>query len=137
MPKSCLYGFGKNVSLDFESAVARAELLLEKQGFQVYTRLTVQDIVGNTLRNVFGRYLVLGACNPNFARELFQAEPDIGLMIPCNIAIYELPEGGCRVMIKDPARIMDLMQNPIAIQASMEVKEKLEQIIDDFVDGHA
>ena len=137
MPKSCLYGFGKNVSLDFESAVARAELLREKQGFQVYTHLTVQDIVGNTLRNVFGRYLVLGACNPNYARELFQAEPDIGLMIPCNIAIYELPEGGCRVMIKDPARIMDLMQNPIAIQASMEVKEKLEQIIDDFVDGHA
>jgi len=137
MAQKCLYGFGKNVSLDFDSAVARAEHLLLKHGFQVYTRLMVQDIVGSKLSSVFGRYIILGACNPAFAEELFQADPDIGLMIPCNFVIYELPEDGCRVMIKDPARMMDLIQKPMAIQASMGIKEQMEQIIDDFMDEHA
>lgn len=137
MSAVCRYGFGRNIALDFEQAVSRAEQLLVERGFRVYTRLTVQEIIGDRLAGTFGRYIILGACNPDFASELFRADPDIGLLIPCNIAIYELPQGGCRVMIKDPARIMDLIDSPIAIQASIGVKEQMEQIIDVFMDDHA
>ena len=70
----------------------------------------------------FGRYVILGACNPQFAKDLFNADVNIGLLIPCNIVVYERPEGGCKVMVKDPARIMDLIDSPYTIQTAIEIK---------------
>lgn len=132
MASDCSYGFGANFSLSFEEAVARVEKLLVLHGFEIYTRLSLQEIVGDSLKGKLGRYLILGACNPEFAKEFFVADPDIGLQIPCNIIIYELQNGRCRIMIKDPARIMDLISNPIAVQAAIKVKEQLEQVIEDL-----
>ena len=54
------------------------------------------------------------------------------MLMPCNIIVYELNHGFCRVMIKDPARIMDLMSNPVAIQAAIHVKEQMEQVIEEI-----
>ena len=132
MASDCNYGFGANFSLRFEDAVAKVEKLLALHGFEIYTRLSLQDIVGDSLQGKLGRYLILGACNPEFAKEFFVADPDIGLQIPCTIIVYELQNGRCRIMIKDPARIMDLISNPIAVQAAIKVKEQLEQVIDDL-----
>jgi len=132
MPPNCNYGFGANFSIGYEDAVSKVEQLLEIHGFKVYTRLNLQEIIGDSLHDKVGRYVILGACNPEFAKELFMADPDIGLLLPCNIIIYESQKGACRIMVKDPARIMDLISNPVAIQAAIKVKEKLEQIIEDL-----
>jgi uncharacterized protein (DUF302 family) len=124
----CAYGFGANVATGFDETVGVVERLLEEHGFKIYTRLNIQDIVAESRCPTFGRYVIFGACNPQFARDLFSADPNIGLLMPCNVVIYERVEGGCAVMIKDPARNMDLINNPLAIQASIAVKEHMEQI---------
>jgi uncharacterized protein (DUF302 family) len=132
MPNRCSYGFGGNFSISYEEAMSRVEQLLNRHGFKIYTRLNLEAIVGEALRGKLGRYVILGACNAEFAREIFEADPDIGLQIPCNIVIYELEGGKSRIMVKDPARFMDLISSPLAIQAAIKVKEQLEEVIDDL-----
>jgi uncharacterized protein (DUF302 family) len=132
MAPECIYGFGIEISIGFEELNSKIEKLLHGHGFEVYTRLYLQDIVGDFKFENMGRYVILGACNAEFAKELFAADPDIGLLMPCNIVIYEKHEGVCRVMIKDPVRIMDLIRSPFAIETAMKVKEQLELIIDEL-----
>lgn len=132
MPADCSYGFGCEVDLGFDEAITKVQELLEEKGFQVHTRLNLHEILGDTGHDKFGRYIILGACNPEFAGQLFKADPNIGLLMPCNIIIYELPSGGCKVMIKDPARIMDMISSPVAIETSINVKCLMEEIIEEL-----
>lgn len=132
MGKKCNYGFGTELSINFDDAISKVGQLLKKHGFNVYTQLNLQDILGDSIQDSLGRYLILGACNPEFAKDLFQVDPDIGMLMPCNIIIYELLDNKCRIMVKDPARIMDLMSHPVAIQAAIKVKEQLEQLVEEL-----
>lgn len=134
MTKECIYGFGTNLELNFETTLKMVELFLERHGFKIFTRLALKDIVGH-IDNQIGQYVILGACNPQFAKELFLADPDIGMLMPCNVIVYEVSPNETRVMIKDPARIMDLMNNPIAVQAAINVKDQMEQIIEELQKG--
>ena len=134
MPTKCSYGMGCDLDLKFDEAIEQAEALLKTKGFETYTRLNVHEIIGNACNDKFGRYLIVGACNPEFARQLFSADPNIGLLMPCNIAIYERLEGGCRVMIKDPVHIMDIIKSPLAIAAAINVKNRMEEIIEELSD---
>ena len=137
MSQDCMYGFGTEISIGFKEAINKVEALLQKHGFKVYTRLNLNDIIqGQKVENL-GQYVILGACNTEFAKELFSADPDIGMLMPCNVIIYELNNGMSRIMIKDPARMMDLISNPIAIQAAMKVKQHMEEIIDELNDKTA
>lgn len=130
MSKECVYGFGTTVTTGYDKTINLIEGLLDERGFKIYTRLDVHDIGGECLCEGISRYVILGACNPGYAKVLFNADPNIGLLMPCNVVIYEKLDKTCKVMIKDPLRIMDLIDNPYAIQASIEIKEHLEQIIE-------
>ncbi len=132
MSANCKYGFGCDVSLEFDEAIAKVQQLLDEKGFQIFTRLNLDEIVGKSDHDKFGRYIIIGACKPEFARQLFKADPNIGLLMPCNIIIYELPDGGCKVMIKDPARIMDMISSPVAIETSINVKDLMEELIEEL-----
>ena len=130
MTNNCLYGFGTEIALSFDDCLSRVETLLNNHGFRVFTRLELKDIVDGEKISELGHYVILGACNAEFAKELFTADPDIGMLMPCNIIVYEPGNGTCRVMVKDPVRIMDLIKNPVAIQAAMKVKDKMEEIVE-------
>ena len=132
MPTDCSYGFGCDVDFGFEEALEKVQLLLEEKGFQIYTRLNLHDIVGSGGHDKFGRYIIIGACNPAFAQQLFTADPNIGLLMPCNIIIYENQIAGCRIMIKDPVHIMDMITSPAAIETSINVKSLMEEIIEEL-----
>lgn len=132
MSKDCRYGFGTEIPVEFEDALSRVEALLQKHGFQIYTRLNLKDIMGDSKIDNLDKYMILGACNVEFAKELFSADPDIGMLMPCNIVIYELNTGKSRIMIKDPLRVMDLISHPVAVEAAMKVKEQMEEIIDEL-----
>ena len=132
MSQNCKYGFGTEVTVSFDDAIENIENLLQKHGFKIFTRLSLKDIVGDSGISNFGEYLILGACNAEFAKELFSADPDIGMLMPCNIIVYELDNQKIRVMIKDPLRIIDLIDNPAAIAAAMKVKEQMEEIIEEL-----
>lgn len=132
MPTDCSYGFGCEVDTGFEETLEKVEQRLQEKGFQIYTRLNLHEIVGSAAHDKFGRYIIIGACNPEFAQLLFNADPNIGLLMPCNIVIYEYHSGGCKVMIKDPARIMDMITNPVAIETSINVKSLMEEIVEEL-----
>jgi len=132
MSTDCNYGFGCEVSTRFEETIEHVEQRLQEKGFQIYTRLNLHEIVGRADHDKFGRYIIIGACNPEFAQQLFNADPNIGLLMPCNIIIYELHSGGCKIMIKDPARIMDMISSPVAIETSINVKCLMEEIIEEL-----
>ena len=89
MSQDCRYGFGKEIPAEFEEALSKVEALLHKHGFQIYTRLNLKDIIGESKIDNLGKYTILGACNVEFAKELFSADPDIGMLMPCNIIVYE------------------------------------------------
>jgi uncharacterized protein (DUF302 family) len=113
--------------------IEKLEEILSRRGFNISTRLRMDDVLKDRVNDSFGRYIIWGACNPEYAKALFTADPNIGLMMPCNVIIYELPEGGCKVMIKDPALVMDLIDKPLAIEASIEVKQQMEEVIEDVI----
>jgi uncharacterized protein (DUF302 family) len=133
MTTDCTYGFGTEVSVGFDTAVARTEQLLESCGFHVSSRINLRDIIKQELSDGTGQYVIIGACNPEFAKTLFNADSNIGLLMPCNVIVYELPTGGCRIMIKDPVRIMDMLSNPVAIEAAAGVREQMEQVVEGLV----
>ena len=132
MTGTCRYGFGTEVTLGYDAAVEKVEALLNNHGFKIWTRLNVDEVMCSEMHDVFGRYVIFGACNSEFARLIFMADPNIGLLMPCNIIIYEIPTGGCRVMIKDPLRIMDMLDAPEAVEAAIKIKEQMEEIIEEL-----
>jgi uncharacterized protein (DUF302 family) len=132
MPVNCNYGFGCSVDFSFEGTLEKIEQLLGERGFCIHTQLKLHDIVEDEANCSFGRYIILGACNSKYAQQLFMNDPNIGLLMPCNIVIYELQSAGCRVMIKDPALIMDMISSPVAIEASIQIKELLEEVIEEL-----
>lgn len=132
MSQNCNYGFGTEITVNFKATLEKIESLLQKHGFKIFTRLNLKDIVGDSEITDFGEYLILGACNAEFAKELFTADPNIGMLMPCNIIVYELDNQKTRVMIKDPLRIMDLIDSPAAIAAAIKVKEQMEEIIEEL-----
>ena len=129
MPPSCSYGFGKTVPLDFPAAVARVRALLAKLGFDILSTIDLQHHLEATLGITFRRYLILGACNADFAYQAFSADTNIGLLLPCNVIIYETDAGEVQVMAMDPVHVMDLVRNPQVVEVTIEVKEKLEALM--------
>jgi uncharacterized protein (DUF302 family) len=129
MEEFCNYGFGKTVDLDFPAAVEKVRTLLGKQGFRVLSTIDLQRDLQTALGITFRRYLILGACNADFAYQAFTADPNIGLLLPCNVIVYETDAGQVQVMAMDPVHVMELVRKPEAVEVTMEVKEKLEAVM--------
>src|SRR5574342_42034 len=123
------YGIGKYVPLPYEQAVERTRAALQQQGFGVLTEIDVQATLRKKLDVDFKKYVILGACNPPLAYQGFQAEPDIGLLLPCNVVVYEETPTRSRVALLDPVAQLGISGRadlePLAIQA----REKLERAL--------
>ena len=132
MAVDCRYGIGREVEFSFDDAVNRVESLVVKHGFGVFSRINLADVFGPDENLPFSRYLIIGACRPDFAKHAFSADPNIGLLLPCNIIVVEDLKGKVRVLAKDPLHVMDLLSVPVAIEATMLLKDQLEQIIDEI-----
>jgi uncharacterized protein (DUF302 family) len=96
------YGIGKSVPWPYEQAVERTRAALQAQGFGVLTEIDVKATLKQKLDVDFKKYVILGACNPPLAWKGFQAEADIGLLLPCNVIVYEENPTRSRVAVLDP-----------------------------------
>lgn len=123
------YGFGKTVQLDFATTVARVTEELGKQGFGVLTEIDVQATLKKKLDKDVPPQKILGACNPHFAHQALDAEPSIGLLLPCNVVVRQ-DDKGVQVEFMDPGIMGKLVDNPQVQALAGQVRERLTQVMD-------
>ena len=121
------YGFSKTVDLSYEQAIEKVTEELKKEGFGVLTTIDVKDTLKKKLNVDFSKYMILGACNPLFAYESLQTEEELGLLLPCNVIVYE-KEGKTRVSVFDPMVMGAIIDNPQIGPIAQKVKEKLQRV---------
>lgn len=122
------YGFSKPVSLSYDKAIEKVTEELKKEGFGVLTTIDVKETLKKKLDVDFNRYVILGACNPPFAYKALQAEEQIGLLLPCNIIVYE-KEGKTIVGAFDPMSMTKMVENEALKPIAEDVAARLQRVI--------
>jgi len=123
------YHFSRKLNTTFADAETRIIKQLAEEGFGVLTEIDVQATLKKKLNVDFTPYKILGACNPNFAYQALQVEPQIGTMLPCNVILRELPEGDIEVSAVDPLASMQAIDNPELGSIAGQVRDKLKKVI--------
>ena len=123
------YGLSKELDLPYDDALERVKAALQAEGFGVLTEIDVQDTLKQKLQVDFRRYQIIGACNPALAHKALQAELQVGLLLPCNVIVYE-EDGGTTVAAFDPVAAMGLAQNPALEDVAREAKERLKRALE-------
>ncbi|HEY6060570.1 MAG TPA: DUF302 domain-containing protein [Gemmatimonadales bacterium] len=123
------YAIGRSVPLAYEQAVARIRDELQQQGFGVLTEIDVQATLKKKLDVDFKKYVILGACNPPLAYQGFQAEPDVGLLLPCNVVVYEEGPTQSRVAVLDPVAQLGISGRPDLEPLALQARERLEKAL--------
>ena len=126
-----MYGYKKKVLVSFEKAVERTREELQKEGFGVLTEIDVRATLKKKLDIDYDNYIILGACNPPFAYQALQVEKDIGLLLPCNVIVYE-QEGEVFVSAIVPTVAMSMVENEGLRRIAVQVEPKLKQVIDNI-----
>jgi len=123
-------GIRRTVDLPYEQAVEKTTAALKAEGFGVLTRIDIQATLKEKLNADFRRYVILGACNPALAHRALSANLDVGLMLPCNVTVYE--EGtGSVVTAADPIEMLgSLKADPVARAVAVEAGTKLRRVIE-------
>jgi uncharacterized protein (DUF302 family) len=124
------YHFTKELKIDFDDAIERVTEELKKEGFGVLTEIDVKATLKKKLDVDFRRYQILGACNPPFAYKALSSEPNIGLMLPCNVVVQELEDGRVRVSGIDPIASMMAVENEDLGNVAVEVQGKMRAVIE-------
>jgi len=124
------YSFSKKVVLSYEKTIEKVTEELKKEGFGVLTEIDVKETLKKKLNVDFKKYKILGACNPPYAHQALQNEEQIGLMLPCNVIVYETDDGQTVVAAIDPVASMQAVHNPKLEKIAVEVQSKLKKVID-------
>jgi uncharacterized protein (DUF302 family) len=123
------YGFGKTVAMPFADAVESVTRALQGEGFGVLTDIDVAATMKKKLDLDMPPYRILGACNPSLAHRAIEAEPSIGLLLPCNVVVRQDGSGDVHVEFMDPNAVLDLVGKPGIFQLAGEVRQKLEKAL--------
>jgi uncharacterized protein (DUF302 family) len=125
-----MYGFSISMSGSMDDVCAKVTEALKTEGFGVLTEIDVQATLKKKINVDRKPYKILGACNPQLANQVINAEPDIGLLLPCNVVVREEDDGSMTVAFMDPAAVLDLTDNAVVHKVAPQVKAKLEKVRD-------
>lgn len=123
------YGFSKITNYNFELAVEKVTEELKREGFGVLTSIDVKETLKKKINVDFKNYTILGACNPSLAHKALQVEEELGLLLPCNVIIYE-KDGNSIVSIFNPMVMAQIIENPGMQNVAEQVKEKLLRVLE-------
>jgi uncharacterized protein (DUF302 family) len=125
-----MYGFTVNVDKSFDDAVDQVTEELQKEGFGVLTEIDVKAVMKKKLDIDKRPYKILGACNPVLANQAMEAEPDIGLLLPCNVIVRENDDDSVTVGFMDPSSVLGLVQSEQLNTLGEEVLSRLHRVRD-------
>ena len=120
------FGMRRDLSTSYEDALVNVTEALKTEGFGVLTEIDVQATLKKKLGVDFRKYKILGACNPPFAHEALNAELEIGLMLPCNVLVYEGDNGKAVVVAVDPMKTVASTGNTSLAGLAEKVRDKLQ-----------
>jgi uncharacterized protein (DUF302 family) len=123
------YGLSVDVDLPYEQALRRVTEALKAEGFGVLTTIDVKATLKAKLDIDFRRYVILGACNPPLARRALSEELEIGLLLPCNLIVYERDQGGSTVSAVNAMAAMSFTGNPALEPIAQEASARLERVL--------
>ena len=129
-PQTAKYGFSKIINLPYAEAVEKTRAALKEEGFGVLTEIDMKEKLKEKLGVDFRNYVILGACNPALAYKTLQQEINIGLLLPCNVIVYEADEAGKSVVAAIDAKTMlSVVDNATLDEVATEVNEKLKRVV--------
>lgn len=123
------YHFSKTVDQSFDQAIETVTKELKEKGFGVLSEIDIKETLKKKLDVDFRNYRILGACNPPNAYKALQAEPHIGLMLPCNVIVQEHKDGSVEVSAVDPVASMQAIENPSLGKVAEDVRAMLREVI--------
>jgi len=123
------YGFTKIIDRPFETVLETTKDELQKEGFGILTTIDLQEKFKEKLGIDFQKYVILGACNPPSAHKAIQSEKNIGLMLPCNVVVYE-KEGKTAVAVIKPTVAMQMVENENHEEIAVTIEQKLKRVFE-------
>lgn len=123
------YGYSKKVDVPFDEAVKKVTETLAGEGFGVLTTIDVKATMKQKLGLEYENYTILGACNPTFAHKALEAEKEIGLLLPCNVIVYQT-DTDVHVSAMLPTAAMSAVENDAIAHVAQEVENKLKRVVD-------
>ena len=126
------YSFIKQVDLSYDQALDKVTQELQKEGFGVLTEIDVKATLKKKLDVDYNKYKILGACNPPLAHKALTADPQIGLLLPCNVVVYEDDQGHTVVAAIDAQAMMSVVQREDVKLVAEQVNDKLKRVIENI-----
>ena len=122
------YGFRTRLNLPYEQAIEKVTAALKAEGFGVLSTIDVQATLKKKLDVDFRKYVILGACNPMLANQALNQELEIGLLLPCNVIVYD-DAGGSVVSAVDPIMMLGMVDNPGLNDIAVEARDRLQRVV--------
>ncbi|MBW7998061.1 MAG: DUF302 domain-containing protein [Candidatus Glassbacteria bacterium] len=123
------FHISKKVNCGFEQAREKATAALQTEGFGVLTEIDVKATLKKKLDTEFRPYVILGACNPGFARNALLAEDKVGVLLPCNVVVQQHDDGSVEVSAMAPKAMMQAIGNPELDELAEKVQAAMERVI--------
>jgi len=130
MEKIKEYAFSAILDTSYEDAISKVTDALKEEGFGVLTEIDVKSTLKKKLNVDFRKYVILGACNPPYAYRTLQTDLDVGLLLPCNVIVYETDDKKAYVSALNPVSALEVIRSEELRKIAKEVSEKLQRVID-------
>jgi len=129
MEKVKTYAFSTVLDTSYEDAISRVTDALKEEGFGVLTEIDVKATLKKKLDKEFRKYVILGVCNPPFAHRSLEADLDVGLLLPCNVIVYETDDKKAYIAAINPVSALEIIQSQELRNIAEEVSERLERVV--------